>query len=123
MRPPTAASLRVFEAKAELYSGGQLEVNIFPSGQLGDALPSLRQVRSGEIQAAEVFIGLLGNMYAPMNFSTLPYIVPNGVPGSALYSRENPFMRTMIEGLEAETGLGISHFQPQAIPAFHDNGS
>lgn len=47
---PTIQALRKFEENVEAASGGRIEVQLFTGGQLGNAVETMDQARSGEIE-------------------------------------------------------------------------
>lgn len=114
MALPASASLAIFEAKAEEYTGGRLDVQVFPDGQLGDQLSGLQQVKSGEIQGSELAMGVLGNLYPKITFTDLPYVMPDMAVAQELYRRDNPFMKGILKEMEDQTGVGVLFFSPQA---------
>lgn len=114
MALPASASLAIFEDKVEEYTNGAVDVQIFPDGQLGDQLSGLQQVRSGELQASELAMGVMGNLYPAITFTDLPYIMPDMAVAQRFYSRDNPFMKEMLADMEEEVGVGILFFTPQA---------
>lgn len=114
MALPASASLAIFKAKAELYTNGAVEVQIFSDGQLGDQLSGLQQVKSGEIQGSELAMGVMANLYPKITFTDLPYIMPDMKVAQDLYRRDNPFMKPILKDLQDKTGVGILFFSPQA---------
>ena len=107
MSLPASAALAIFEAKAELYTNGAVDVQIFPDGQLGDQLSGLQQVRSGELQGSELAMGVMANLFPKITFTDLPYVMPDMKVAQELYRRDNPFMKPILEELQTETGVGI----------------
>lgn len=111
---PASASLAIFEAKVEEYTGGRVDVQVFTDGQLGDQLSGLQQVKSGELQGSELAMGVMGNLFPKITFTDLPYVMPDMAVAQELYRRDNPFMKTILKEMEDETGVGILFFSPQA---------
>ena len=114
MAMPASAALAIFEDKAELYTGGRVDVQIFPDGQLGDQLSGLQQVKSGEIQGSELAMGVMANLFPKITFTDLPYVMPDMKVAQELYRRDNPFMKKILKELQDKTGVGILFFSPQA---------
>ena len=114
MAMPAAASLGIFEAKAELYTAGAVDVQVFPDGQLGDQLSGLQQVKSGELQGSELAMGVMANLFPKITFTDLPYVMPDMKVAQELYRRDNPFMKGILKELQDKTGVGILFFSPQA---------
>lgn len=120
---PASASLAIFEAKAEEYTGGRLDVQVFPDGQLGDQLSGLQQVKSGELQGSELAMGVLGNLFPKITFTDLPYVMPDMAVAQVLYRRDNPFMKGILQEMEDETGVGVLFFSPQAYRQLTTRGT
>jgi C4-dicarboxylate-binding protein DctP len=114
MTMPAAASLGIFESKAELYTNGAVDVQVFPDGQLGDQLSGLQQVKSGELQGSELAMGVMANLFPKITFTDLPYVMPDMKVAQDLYRRDNPFMKGILKELQDKTGVGILFFSPQA---------
>lgn len=114
MALPASASLAIFERKAEEYTGGRLDVQVFPDGQLGDQLSGLQQVKSGELQGSELAMGVMGNLFPKITFTDLPYVMPDMAVAQELYRRDNPFMKNVLKEMEETTGVGILFFSPQS---------
>lgn len=118
---PASASLAIFQAKVAEYTDGRVEVKVYPDGQLGDQLSGLQQVKSGELQGSELAMGVLANLYPPIIFTDLPYIIPDMKVAQDLYSRRNPFMKSIISDMEKKTGVGIMFFSPQSYRNLTNN--
>ncbi|WP_138471729.1 TRAP transporter substrate-binding protein [Poseidonocella sp. HB161398] len=123
MALPASASLAIFEAKAEEYTGGRLDVQVFPDGQLGDQLSGLQQVKSGELQGSELAMGVLGNLFPKITFTDLPYVMPDMAVAQQLYRRDNPFMKQILSEMEDTTGVGVLFFSPQAYRQLTTKGT
>ncbi len=121
MAMPASAALAIFEDKAELYTGGRVDVQIFPDGQLGDQLSGLQQVKSGEIQGSELAMGVMANLFPKITFTDLPYVMPDMKVAQELYKRNNPFMKKVLKELQDKTGVGILFFSPQAYRHLTNN--
>ncbi|MDR1519058.1 MAG: TRAP transporter substrate-binding protein [Planctomycetota bacterium] len=114
MALPASSGLAIFEAKAELYTNGAVDVQVFPDGQLGDQLSGLQQVKSGELQGDELAMGVMANLFPKITFTDLPYVMPDMKVAQDLYRRDNPFLKPILKELEDKTGVGILFFMPQA---------
>src|SRR6056297_3034694 len=78
-----------FKEIVDARSGGELEVQIFPSGQLGDETEMIQNVRSGSLDMAVVgiantvpFVKKLGILTMPYQFENM-YEVVRGTTGPA----------------------------------------
>ncbi len=63
-----------FKELVEKYTNGEVEVQIYPSSQLGDEQELVRSMQMGTVQAAFVAVNNF-NVYAPsLGYYTLPYM-------------------------------------------------
>ena len=63
-----------FKEKVEKYTNGDVKVEIYPAGQLGDEQELVRSIQMGTVQAAFPAINNF-NVYAPsIGYYTLPYM-------------------------------------------------
>ena len=108
MRQPSAAFWAVFKNELEAYTGGEVEVRIFPNGQLGDALENYRAIKAGEIEMSNGGPGSLGSaMYPPISIIELPYMFPDNQVAINILKLDNPFAKELYEGLKKETGVRV----------------
>jgi tripartite ATP-independent transporter DctP family solute receptor len=63
-----------FKKLVEEKSAGQMEVQIFPSGQLGGERQVIEQMQTGALEAAITTSGPLGNFDPVFNLYCLPYL-------------------------------------------------
>ena len=115
MATPTGAGFRVFELKAEEYTYGNVDVQVFHEGQLGNQMSNLQQTIAGDIQGAESPIGMLANVFPPMGFGDLPYVFPDSKVASDLFRLDNPFISKLNAQLRETVGIGVLAFFPQGF--------
>jgi len=63
-----------FKELADKYSGGTVEVQVFPSGQLGSEKDMIEGTKLGTIQMAVPSAGALAQFYQPAGVFGMPYI-------------------------------------------------
>lgn len=66
-----------FKKLVEEKSAGQMEVQIFPSGQLGNERQLVEQMKTGALEAAITTTGTFGNFNPLFNLYCLPYLFEN----------------------------------------------
>ena len=106
MKQVTATFWTVFKDRIEAFTGGEVEVQLFPSGQLGDAQANYRAVKAGEIEMTNAGAGTLGSaLYPQITMFELPYLFPDNMLAIDVLTLETPFIRELVEGLKKETGI------------------
>ena len=119
---PKHAAAMAFKHYVESASEGEIRVEIFPAGQLGDALPVLEQVRLGSIQLAVVHDGPISSVFPPMQVYNIPYLFND--PNEAWAVFDSDFTRRMGEEMRRTTGIrllaladnGLRHFTNSVRP-------
>lgn len=90
---PVHAALEHMAKRLSAISGGQLELQIFPNGQLGSETDSIEQVQRGALAMAKTSAATLEGFIPSMSLFGLPYLFRNsdhywraleGKPGQAL---------------------------------------
>lgn len=71
---PVHAGIQHFADRIEYYSGGSIQIDVFPNGQLGSETQSLEQMQSGTLDAAKVGAATLGSFVPVAKVFSLPYI-------------------------------------------------
>lgn len=71
---PITLGLYKFEELAEEYSDGQIQVEVYPNGQLGSNREYFEQCQQGNIQMAEGGAVVLANFTDKFKFMQLPYL-------------------------------------------------
>lgn len=82
-------SLLVFKNFVESRSNGQIEVDIYPSGQLcSNAKECIAGVQAGMFDYFQTTIPELGNFWQPVGAFDLPYMLPNDRVAECVYDNE-----------------------------------
>lgn len=117
-----AAFWTVFKNKLEAFTGGEVEVQLFPSGQLGNDVQMYKEVKAGNIEISGAGAGSLGSaMYPPISIFELPYLFPDNMIAINVLTLDNPFVKELVEGFKKETGLGILAVVPQSFRNLTNN--
>jgi tripartite ATP-independent transporter DctP family solute receptor len=70
----TTRAMRFFQRRAAEISGGKLQVQVFPSGQLGNADEVIDGCRTGDIELAQNTAAVLAEYVPLANAVSMPYI-------------------------------------------------
>jgi TRAP-type transport system periplasmic protein len=95
----------VFEAYVESASGGRIEVNISPAGQLGGIKDGLEQAKVGAIQLAHGDEQTLDTFYRPMMILATPYLFANDEEAQRFLRSD--FFTNIREQMAKESGLRL----------------
>lgn len=71
---PVHAGIEHFAERLAAYSGGRMQMDVFPNGQLGSETQALEQVQSGSLDAAKVGGATLGSFIPVAKVFSLPYL-------------------------------------------------
>ncbi len=120
-QPKHAAAL-AFKAYVEGATGGDLQVEIFPASQLGDAATVLEGLQFGTIELGVVHDGPIASFFKPIEVLSLPYAFPNQQVAWRVF--DGPFMDAFGEAMMDESDMkllgvgdnGIRHFTNNERP-------
>lgn len=73
-----------FKDSVEKKSGGEIEVQVFPMGQLGAERSMAEQVQAGTLQMASIGVAVLTTFVPQLNALILPFILPDIETANAL---------------------------------------
>ena len=104
---PVSAAMTVFKAYVENLTGGNLIVQLYPAGQLGDAKSMLEQVDKGIIQSCtSIPSGLIaGSYYKDFNIFDVPYLFPNSTVAWETFNSRTSFFRQIANNMASATGI------------------
>ncbi len=120
-QPKHAAAL-AFEAYVEGASGGEIQVEIYPASQLGDAATVLEGLQLGTIELGVVHDGPIASFFKPIEVLSMPYAFPNQQIAWRVF--DGPFMDAFGAGMMDEANMmllgvgdnGIRHFTNNERP-------
>lgn len=120
-QPKHAAAL-AFEAYVEGATGGEIDVQIFPASQLGDAATVLEGLQLGTIELGVVHDGPIASFFKPIEVLSMPYLFDNQQVAWRVF--DGPFMESFAEGMREEANMvllgvgdnGIRHFTNDVRP-------
>jgi tripartite ATP-independent transporter DctP family solute receptor len=75
---PSAITAEFFAKRVSQLTNGEVEVQVYHSRQLGDALQNVENVRNGSVAMTSVSIANLSQVNPKMDMFSLPYIFKSG---------------------------------------------
>ncbi|WP_368911777.1 TRAP transporter substrate-binding protein [Taklimakanibacter deserti] len=109
----------VFEAYVESASGGRIDVNISPAGQLGGIKDGLEQAKVGAIQLAHGDEQTLDTFYRPMMILATPYLFANDEEAQRFLRSD--FFMGIREQMAKESGLRLLAAASYGFRCFTNN--
>ena len=109
----TAAQALVLKTQLDALSGGEIKVEIYPNGQLGDQRSVVQQIRRGTIGGGNISVGVLGSLYYPkLGVIDLPFLFKSRWHFRKAMANDNPFIHDLIEEVAKASGVRILSFHP-----------
>ena len=93
----------IFRDEVHRNASGEIKVEIYYGGMLGNADSRLRQVRAGMIQMSDPAIGNLATVYPDIQVFSLPYLFRDA--DDAWEILDGPAGRKVADGLRRTTGI------------------
>lgn len=103
----SGAMTAVFKSLVEANSGGRIEVQLFPNGQLGKDNEVIDQVRNGLVESTISSSGGIAQHYPLVGVFDIPFAFPNIGVASEVIDKDSSFGKTFTADLEAKTGLKV----------------
>jgi tripartite ATP-independent transporter DctP family solute receptor len=104
----TAAMAVVFKSLVEAGSGGTLQVDIYPEGQLGQDDATVALVGKGIIQSAISSVGGIARIYPLIGALDLPFAYPTISSTYPVF--DGPFGQRLAHDIGRRTGLHVLGF-------------
>lgn len=104
----SGAMTSVFKSLVETASGGEIEVQLFPNGQLGKDNEVIQQVRDGIVESCISSAGGVAQHYPLVGVFDIPFAFPNIAVATRVIDDESSFGKKFIGDLEAKTGLKVA---------------
>ena len=112
----TAAVSAVFKNELEARTGGEIKVEIYPSGTLGNERETMEQVKAGITQSYIASVGGIAPFYPLIDITSLPFAYSSYEIGCQLY--DGPFGKTLADDIRKKTGIRVLGFIPQGFFQF-----
>ncbi|KEO50924.1 DctP family TRAP transporter solute-binding subunit [Thioclava pacifica] len=103
----SGAMAAVFKSLVESNSGGRIEVQLFPNGQLGKDNEVIDQVRNGLVESVISSSGGIAQHYPLVGVFDIPFAFPNIGVASKVITKDSSFGKKFTADLEAKTGLKV----------------
>ncbi|TNF15011.1 MAG: DctP family TRAP transporter solute-binding subunit [Rhodobacteraceae bacterium] len=103
----SGAMAAVFKSIVESNSGGRIEVQLFPNGQLGKDNEVIDQVRNGLVESVISSSGGIAQHYPLVGVFDIPFAFPNIGVASKVITKDSSFGKKFTADLEAKTGLKV----------------
>ncbi len=101
----SGAMTAVFKSLVETASGGEIEVKLFPNGQLGKDNEVIQQVRDGIVESCISSAGGVAQHYPLVGVFDIPFAFPNISVSNKVMSLQSDFGKKFAADLDAKTGL------------------
>ena len=101
----SGAMTTVFKSLVETASGGEIEVQLFPNGQLGKDNEVIQQVRDGIVESCISSAGGVAQHYPLVGVFDIPFAFPNIAVTNRVMSLDSEFGQKFAADMDAKTGL------------------
>src|SRR5215470_2471032 len=105
----TADTMAEFKKEVEAKSNGQIQVELYPSGQLGKIEEVVEMLRSGAVQMHVNSPQYLAKWYPEIQVTSLPYLFDS--PEAADRALDGPFGSELKASVEAKTDFVIMGYE------------
>lgn len=103
----SGAMTAVFKSLVESASNGEIEVQLFPNGQLGKDNEVIDQVSAGIVEATISSAGGVAQHYPLVGVFDIPFAFPNIGVASRVIDKDSSFGQKFVGDLEAKTGMKV----------------
>jgi len=102
---PTYAAMLTFKNAVEASTQGEVSVEIYAGGSLGDHRSNLEQILIGNIQMAGPSDGPIANFYRDIQVFSIPYLFADALDYYAVM--DGKFMKKFFDDMAKTSGLRI----------------
>jgi len=103
----SGAMTTIFKSLVESASGGEIEVKLFPNGQLGKDNEVIQQVRDGIVESTISSAGGIAQHYPLVGVFDIPFAFPNIAVANRVIDQRSDFGKKFSSDLEGKTGLKV----------------
>ncbi len=103
----SGAMTTIFKSLVETASGGDIEIKLYPNGQLGKDNEVIQQVRDGIVESAISSAGGIAQHYPLVGVFDIPFAFPNIAVANRVIDLRSDFGKKFSAGLEKKTGLKV----------------
>jgi TRAP-type transport system periplasmic protein len=119
LKSPKHAAALAFESCVESKTGGSIDVQVYPAGQLASDNEVMEAVQLNTIQMAVVHDGPISATYKPFSVLALPYLFDD--QAMAWSVMDGPFGEELFEDMRAETGIKVFGVADNGVRNFTNN--
>ena len=113
MKQSTSAYAVTFKSELERLSGGRIQVDLYPAGQLGDQRSSVEQVSKGTIEMANISSGVLASLYFDkLGIVDMPFLFTSREHAARTLDVRQPLIKKLVDECIEETGIRIINLAP-----------
>ncbi|MCT7376654.1 TRAP transporter substrate-binding protein DctP [Chelativorans salis] len=116
MDQPKHAAAMAFKSYVEGATGGEINVEIYPAGQLGNEQTTMEGLQLGTIEMAVVHDGGIAGTYTPIEVFSLPFAFDNQAVAWNVF--DGPFGQKFAEDMLAETQIRLFGFADNGVRHF-----
>ena len=109
---PVGMAAQEFADVLRERSNGEIDISVFPDGQVGDVLELARGMQLGTIGFAFISPGNLTGLDQTLDFNSLPFVVSNFEEADKIYYGDGIIPRTIRDGL-GNIGIRLLAFTEQ----------
>src|SRR5262245_43949458 len=109
----TADTMVEFKKEVEAKSNGQIQVELYPSGQLGKIEEVVEMLRSGAVQMHVNSPQYLAKWYPEIQVTSLPYLFDS--PEAADRTLDGPFGTELRGKVQEKTDFGIMGYEEYGL--------
>ncbi len=103
----SGAMAAVFKSLVESSSGGDIAVELYPNGQLGQDADVIEQVNLGLVESVISSAGGIAEHYPLVGVFDIPFAFPNIGVATRVIDKDSSFGQKFVEDLEAKTDLKV----------------
>ncbi|MGI9521825.1 MAG: DctP family TRAP transporter solute-binding subunit [Hyphomicrobiaceae bacterium] len=103
----SGAMTTIFKSLVETGSGGDIEVKLFPNGQLGKDNEVIQQVRDGIVESTISSAGGIAQHYPLVGVFDIPFAFPNIAIANRVIDSRSSFGKKFTADLAKKTGLKV----------------
>lgn len=102
---PKHAAALAFEGCLETKTSGRIDVQVYPSSQLGNGSEIIEGLQMGTVQMAVVHDGPISATYKPFAIFAMPYLFDDQAMAWAVV--DGPFGQELFEDMRKKTGIRV----------------
>jgi tripartite ATP-independent transporter DctP family solute receptor len=103
----SGAMAAVFKSLVESSSAGEIAVELYPNGQLGQDADVIEQTRLGLVESVISSAGGIAEHYPLVGVFDIPFAFPNIGVASRVMSKDSAFGQRFVEDIEEKTELKV----------------